>query len=133
MVIAYDKVFELKPDEKVGEKVELAAHSHMKVMVCMRATDFRIDYDDGKASISLARHLTHEEAKRLAHSILARVSELEEQEKQWHVVTGTQSGPTGAPSVTKLSVELAEGVSLTQGWTSVGTPLDMQGSIAKAG
>jgi|SRR5579863_2207051 len=84
MLIAYDNLFRLPPQE-MGEKTELSAHSHSRIMVCMRTDDFRIDYEGGKASISLSRHLTNQEARDLANAMLKRVDELEQQDRDYEL------------------------------------------------
>lgn len=89
MLIAYDNLLRLPADPKSGETTEFAACAHSRVLLTMSTEDFRVEHKEGKASVHLSRHLTHEQARLLANSILERVEQMEKQEKEWHIVSQT--------------------------------------------
>jgi hypothetical protein len=89
MLTVYDTLLRLPADPKSGETTEFAACAHSRVLLTMSADDFRVEHKDGKASVYLSRHLTHEQARELAKSIVERVDQMELHEKQWAGVYGT--------------------------------------------
>lgn len=89
MLIAYENLYVLEPEQPYGEKTRLAACAAGRVMVTLDTRDFDIQHKDGIAEVHLARHMTHQQARDFANSILQAVDKLEEQEKQWQVITST--------------------------------------------
>ena len=89
MLIAYDTVYELKPEGRFGEKTRLAAcNSGMQAGICvtLETHDFQVTYEDGKARVYLSRHLTTEQARELANALLKAADTNDELAKQFTVV-----------------------------------------------
>ena len=114
MLVVYDNLLRLPADPKSGETTEFAACAHSKVLLTMSTDDFRVEYKDGKANVHLTRHLTHQQARDLANSILARVDQLELQEKQWVSVYGTTVTPEGSVVNVVNARESSEVIALRQ-------------------
>ncbi len=99
MLIAYDTLMQLEPEKPYGEKCRLmACNSGMQrgILLSLDTSDFRIDYEDGKASVHLSRHLTTAQARELAAQLVRAADGNEEMERQWTTVVGTTVTPEGS-------------------------------------
>lgn len=90
MLIAYDNVFQLDGSSGVFKGPYISVSNHgTNFMLSMQAESFKVEHEQGKTSVSLFRNLSVGEARELAHSLLERADEMEEQQKQWQTVTMT--------------------------------------------
>lgn len=86
MLIAYDNVFRLPPDKPNGTQASVDNHG-ARFHVSLRSSDFRVEYDDGRASIQLYKDFTITQARELAAALLKRADEVEAQDTIYSVFT----------------------------------------------
>jgi len=84
MFIAYDTKFHLKGSDN---EPELYFGIHMNGLLSLSTKSFRVEYDKGEASVHLARYLTSAQMKNLGEALISAAHHIEEQEKQFHVVS----------------------------------------------
>jgi hypothetical protein len=85
MLIAYDTKFRLEADK--NQTTELYFGTHSNGLISLSTKNFRIDFEEGRASIHLSRHLDAKEMRELGQALLAAADETEQHEKAWVTVT----------------------------------------------
>ncbi len=88
MLIAFDNVFRLPPDKPNGTQASVDNHG-TRFHVSMRSSDFRVEYDDGRANVQLYKDFTIAQARELAAALVKRADEVEAFDKSYTVMSFT--------------------------------------------
>lgn len=97
MLIAYDTKFHLKGSDN---EPELLFGIHMNGSLSLSTKSFRVEYDNGVASVFLARNLTPEQMRNLGEALVSAAHTIEEHQKQYAVVTQNSQEIPLPPGVT---------------------------------
>jgi hypothetical protein len=89
MLITYDNLIHLRADDTLKTSLLVAAAG--RLLFTLSSSDFNVEYHDGKASVTLSRHISDEQARGLAHALLKRVEVHEAQQASFAMATQARS------------------------------------------
>lgn len=85
MLIAYSPVYESSKWNEPDSQPRLCVGQAGNFLLTLTTKDFDVVYKDGKAEVTLARHLTGEELKAFALALLGAADGSSRQEKEWQL------------------------------------------------
>lgn len=83
MLIAYHPIYQSKKQNDYDRQPELFVGQAGQFMLSLRTGDFDVRYKDGKAEVSLARHMSPEEIKAMALAIIDAADAAIKQQAEW--------------------------------------------------
>lgn len=93
MLIAYQPIFEAKSEDSQPEL--FAGVGGSAIMLSLRTSDFSVQHKDGKAEISLCRHLTADECRELGKAL---INAAHDSEVLWQVVVSGGNNWSSPPT-----------------------------------
>jgi len=78
MHIVYDNVF-CAEKTAMSDPVDMLVSARGVFSISLSTSDFKIEYVDGKASVSLHKHITSDQARKLAEAIIKKADEQDAQ------------------------------------------------------
>lgn len=85
MLIAYDPVYESSKWNEPDSQPRLFVGRAGGYLLSLTTSDFDVRYKDGKAEVTLARHMTPEQARAFALTLLDSANAAIKQENDWRL------------------------------------------------